>query len=129
MAEEEDAGEEGEGKKKVGGKKLILFIVLPILIVAGAGVGVYMSGLLDPLLGIEETAEDGEGGEGASVAAAEQGMHRTRSKKGEGGFLEKKGFLHDNLCRKLSSLREVTHVTRLPAVHAVYMWIVDQSWQ
>ncbi len=56
---DEDEGEEG-GKKKVGGKKLVLFIVLPILILAGAGVGVYMSGLLDPILGGEE-AHEGEG--------------------------------------------------------------------
>lgn len=68
MSEEvEDGGEGGEGggKKKVGGKKLILFIVLPIVVLAGAGVGVYMSGLLDPLLGKEEAAE-GEGEEGVS---------------------------------------------------------------
>ena len=39
MAEaEEDADIEG-GKKKVGGKKLILFIVLPLLILAGAADG------------------------------------------------------------------------------------------
>ena len=59
MADADDDVE--EGKKKVGGKKLILFIVLPLLILAGAGVGVYMSGLLDPIIGGEESmAADGE---------------------------------------------------------------------
>lgn len=66
MAEEDGAPEGEEGKKGVGGKKLILFIVLPILILVGAGVGVFMSGLLDPLLGVEEQVE-GEEGEGEEV--------------------------------------------------------------
>lgn len=60
MADETEDEEGGAPKKKVSGKKLILFIVLPILILAGAGAGVYMSGLLDPLLGLggeEQTAE------------------------------------------------------------------------
>ena len=65
MSEEAEELEE-EGKKKVGGKKLVLFIVLPLLVLGGAGVGVYMSGLLDPLLGVEEAAE-GEGEEGGAV--------------------------------------------------------------
>ncbi len=74
MAEEavEEGGEEGEGgKKKVGGKKLILFIVLPILILAGAGAGVYFSGLLDPLLGVEQAeGEEGEMAEGEAPVEA-----------------------------------------------------------
>ncbi len=55
---EEDDGESGPPKKKVSGKKLILFIVLPILLLGGAGAAVFMLGLLDPLLGIEEPAEE-----------------------------------------------------------------------
>lgn len=53
-----DEIEEG-GKKKVSGKTLVLFIVLPILLLIGVGAGLFMSGLLDPLLGLnkEETAE------------------------------------------------------------------------
>lgn len=53
-------GEEEGGKKRVSGKKLVLFIVLPLLIVIGVGVGLFMSGLLDPLLGggEEEVAEE-----------------------------------------------------------------------
>lgn len=58
-----DDEEEG-GKKKTGGKKLIIFILLPILILGGAGAGLFFSGMLDSLLGVEE--EMAEGGEGAS---------------------------------------------------------------
>lgn len=39
------------------GKKLILFVVLPLLLLGGGGGAVYFLGLLDPLLGIEEHAE------------------------------------------------------------------------
>ncbi len=52
----------GEGKKKTSGKKLILLIVLPILLLAGAGAGVYFSGLLG-------------GGEEPSVEGAAEGEH------------------------------------------------------
>ncbi|MBP5856947.1 flagellar basal body-associated FliL family protein [Marivibrio halodurans] len=48
MADEDD--EDIGGGKKVSGKKLVLFILLPLLVLAGAGAGVYMSGLLDPIL-------------------------------------------------------------------------------
>ena len=49
---------EDGAKKKVSGKKLVLFIVLPVLLLIGVGAGLFMSGLLDPLLGLngEETA-------------------------------------------------------------------------
>jgi flagellar FliL protein len=41
--------EEGSGaapKRRLAGKVLVLYIVLPVLLLVGAGVGVYMSGLL-----------------------------------------------------------------------------------
>ena len=48
---DEDSEEEFEGEvepsKKFAGKKLILFIVLPILLLAGGGAGLMTSGLLD----------------------------------------------------------------------------------
>jgi flagellar FliL protein len=49
---------EGEGipvKRKLSGKVLILYIVLPLVVLIGAGVGVYMSGLLG---GGEEAHEE-----------------------------------------------------------------------
>jgi flagellar FliL protein len=54
-------GEDGEGPvrgSRVPGKKLVLFIILPLLLIGAAGGGIYASGLLDSLLGIEE--QDGD---------------------------------------------------------------------
>ncbi len=54
-------GENGAGPargRRVPGKKLVLFIILPFLLIGAAGGGIYVSGLLDSLLGIEE--QDGE---------------------------------------------------------------------
>ena len=71
MAEEVEDGEEGDGKKKVSGKKLIILIVLPILILGGAGAGAFLTGLLDPLLGIEEPVAEGEAGADGEAAVVE----------------------------------------------------------
>ena len=54
-------GEEGDGAttgRRIPGKKLVLFIVLPFLLIGAAGGGIYASGLLDSLLGME--AQDSE---------------------------------------------------------------------
>ncbi len=47
--------------KKLSGKKLVLFIVLPLFLIIGGGGGLYFSGLLDGLLGIEKEAVSEEG--------------------------------------------------------------------
>lgn len=62
VAEEGDGEdvEDGEGAgKKSGKKKLILFAVIGIVVLAGAGAGVYFSGLLG---GSEEAGQTAEGG-------------------------------------------------------------------
>jgi flagellar FliL protein len=46
-------GEEGSQKAGFGGKKLVLFVVLPLLLLCGGGAGLYFSGLLDSILGVE----------------------------------------------------------------------------
>lgn len=54
---EDDAGElstDGLPRKKFSGKKLVLFVILPLVLLIGAGAGVYFSGLLDTLLGKKE---------------------------------------------------------------------------
>ena len=53
-------------RRKFSGKRLVLFIVLPLLVLVGGGVAVVMSGVLDSLLGggeeeAEEAVADGEG--------------------------------------------------------------------
>ena len=61
-SDEETEEEAGEPKStgKMPGKKLILFIALPVFLVFGGGAGAYFTGLLDPLLGVseEETTEE-----------------------------------------------------------------------
>ena len=70
MADEaigEDLGDdlEIESKPKGGlsGKKLVLFVLLPLLLLGGGGAGAYFLGFLDPLLGVEEPVAEGEGAE------------------------------------------------------------------
>jgi flagellar FliL protein len=46
-----EEGAEGEGKKGFGAKKIVLFVVLPLLILIGAGGGLYFSGLLNKFIG------------------------------------------------------------------------------
>ncbi|MGB0748414.1 MAG: flagellar basal body-associated FliL family protein [Magnetospiraceae bacterium] len=53
-AEGESPGESGSGKKK-----LILFIVLPLLLIVGGAVGAYFGGLLDGVLGLAAGEEEG----------------------------------------------------------------------
>lgn len=71
MSVEDD--DEGEGdvapKKKVSGKKLILFVVLPVLLLGGAVGAVLGLGLLDPLLGGDEVTQEAPAEE--EVAEAE----------------------------------------------------------
>ncbi len=51
---EDDIGSSQRGggmtRKRLSGKKLILFIILPLLILVGAGAGVFFSGALDSFL-------------------------------------------------------------------------------
>lgn len=42
--------------KRWSGKRIVLFIVLPILLLGGGGAGVYFSGILDGLMGGKEAA-------------------------------------------------------------------------
>jgi flagellar FliL protein len=58
----EDGGEEGEGlpRKKFSGKKLVLFVILPLLVLIAAGAGIVFSGLLDSKPPPEEHAQKEE---------------------------------------------------------------------
>lgn len=50
-------------KKGLSGKKLVLFVVLPLLLIGGGGAGAYLSGALDSVLGVEQAEEGGEDAE------------------------------------------------------------------
>lgn len=77
-AEGDAASAEGGGGK-FNAKKIVLFVVLPLFILGGAGGGLYMSGMLGKLLGgggehaTEEHAEEGHG-EGDAHAAKEESV-------------------------------------------------------
>lgn len=51
---------EATPKGGLNGKKLVLFIILPILLLLGGAAGAYFAGLLDPLLGAKETQVEEE---------------------------------------------------------------------
>jgi flagellar FliL protein len=44
--EGEEGGSAGTPKRRLAGKVLVLYVVLPVLLLAGAGAGVFMSGIL-----------------------------------------------------------------------------------
>jgi flagellar FliL protein len=55
---EEEAGEEpAPAKRRLAGKVLVLYVVLPLLLIGGAGAGVYMSGILGGGEAEEEVAK------------------------------------------------------------------------
>ena len=56
------------GEKRLSRKKLILFIVLPVVLLIAIGAGLYFSGMLDSVLGKKKHAEAG-----AEGAAGEHG--------------------------------------------------------
>lgn len=59
---DDDEAEEAEGqpkKTRFAGRKLVLFVVLPVLLLAGGGAAAYYTGLLDPLIG-HSAAGEGE---------------------------------------------------------------------
>ena len=56
-AEGDGEGADGEAPvraRRLPGKKLVLFIALPMLLIGLAGMGIYFSGLADSLIGAEE---------------------------------------------------------------------------
>ena len=65
-AAKKTAAKKKTAKKKSGKKKLIIFAAIGIVLLAGAGAGVYFSGLL----GGEEQTADGADGEAAVAPVA-----------------------------------------------------------
>lgn len=87
---EGDFDEEGEG----GGldtKKIILFVVLPLVLLIGGGGAAYMTGMLDGLLGktecVEQVDENGE----VIEACPEEDHAAEEAHGGEGGHGESGG--------------------------------------
>ena len=66
MDDDDEFDEEEEGGSGGGGKKKLIMLAIPLVLIIGGAAGAYFTGLLDPLLGVEETVEgeEGEGGDG-----------------------------------------------------------------
>lgn len=64
MGDDDDLDGSEEGGSG-GNKKKMLLLAIPLVLIIGGAAGAYFTGLLDPLLGVEETTADGEGGEAA----------------------------------------------------------------
>lgn len=78
---EEGASAEGEAGEGAGGgfdrKKLLLFVVLPVVALLVVGAGLYSTGMLDGLLGKKAEGEHAE--EGGEGAAGGEGGHGAAS--------------------------------------------------
>jgi len=61
LGDEDDLDDEEEGGSG-GSKKKMLLLAIPLVLIIGGAAGAYFTGLLDPLIGVEESAEGGEGG-------------------------------------------------------------------
>ncbi|MBI4031191.1 MAG: flagellar basal body-associated FliL family protein [Proteobacteria bacterium] len=136
---EEESGEEGAeegaegGKKGLDAKKIVLFIVLPLLLLAGIGGGLYFSGILDKFLGKggeagEHAADDGHGGGGSGGDG-----HSKAADAGGAYFLQIPNMIvnlssQDGQPRylRLSVQLELANDADLKAVEAVMPRVVDQ---
>ncbi len=75
-AEGDEDGEEGEGGGGINAKKIVLFVVVPLFLLIGAGAGLYFTGMLDGLLGKGDAAHaDAEGGDSHAAASSHGGGH------------------------------------------------------
>lgn len=130
---EEDAGGE-EGGKKLDAKKIVLFVVLPLFVLAGIGGGLYFTGTLDRFL------KKG-GGEAAHGEASAEGGHGKggEGKDGHGGSAANTFFLEipdmtvnlattDGQPRylRLKVQLELESADDMHAVEAVMPRVVDQ---
>lgn len=123
-AEGDAAPAEGSGGGKFNAKKIILFVVLPLFILGGAGGGLYMSGMLGKLLG--------GGGEAAGEEHAEAEGHGEEHAAEESVFLPMPDMLV-NLAGegkpsylKLKVQLELKNEADKAAVEAVMPRVVDQ---
>jgi flagellar protein FliL len=66
---DEAKGDAPKAKRKLSGKKIVLFFVMPVLLLLMTGAGIYFSGLADPFLGGSEH----EGEEKELLAEVEEG--------------------------------------------------------
>lgn len=63
MDDDDEFDEEEEGGGSKGGKKKLILLLIPLVLIISGVAGAYFTGLLDPLIGGDEMAQDGEGAE------------------------------------------------------------------
>jgi len=133
---EDQKEEEGGG---LDARKIVLFVIVPLFLLAGAGGGLYFTGALDKLLGKggEEHAEADAGGHGEKKAESGHGK-KEKGGHGEGNaagayFLEIPNMIvnlnsDDGQTRylRLSVQLELANQGDLQAVEGVMPRVVDQ---
>ena len=126
-------GEEGGGKK-LDAKKIVLFIVLPLFILAGVGGGLYFTGTLDRFLKKgDAVAEQGEVAGGGHGEGGKGGKGAHGEAAADAYFLQIPNMLvnlttTDGQPRylRLSVQLELESSTDMQAVEAVMPRVVDQ---
>lgn len=89
--DETEAAPEGEGGKKVKGKKLLIFIILGVvLLLGGVGAALYFTGVIGGAK-TEEAAAEGEHGAAEGGHEAKKEAKKESSKGGHGGEGEGEG--------------------------------------
>ena len=153
MSDEENNEEEaglgaaeglGDEEEKAGfnAKKIILFVVVPLLLLVGVGGGLYFSGFLDPYLGgadEEHAEEEGHGDDHADVddhappADDHGGGHGDGHGGGSSGFIEIPTMIvnlseEDGTQRflRLTVQLELKNPADAPKIEAVMPRVVDQ---
>lgn len=130
-------GSAGEEEKKEGGgldaKKIVLFVIVPLFLLAGAGGGLYFTGALDKFLNKggeeEQHADAGHGG----GHGKDKGGHGDKGAVAGAHFLEIPNMIvnlnadgGETRYLRLSVQLELASQTDLLAVEAVMPRVVDQ---
>lgn len=127
----EDAVVDGAGGSKVNAKKIILFVLVPLFLIAGGGGAAYFTGALDGLLGKggEEVAE----GEESKTADAHGKKGEKGGEHGGAGFFVQIPNMLVNLTSegqprylRLSVQLELSNAEDQVAVEGVMPRVVDQ---
>ncbi len=129
---DEGEGEEGEGGGGLDAKKIVLFIVLPLFILAGVGGGLYFTGTFEKMFGGK--GEEGAHGKEAKADAHGGGGHGEEGNVSGAHFLEIPNMIvnlsadggGDSRYLRLSVQLELESQSDLMAVEAVMPRVVDQ---
>lgn len=136
----EGEGDEGSGKKGFDARKIILFVVLPLLVLAGVGGGLYFTGFLDAYLkpapaaeGEEHAAEEHPAEEHAAPAD-EHAPAGDGHGGASGSFVEIPAMIvnlssddgEDQRYLRLTVQLELKDPTKKPAVEAIIPRVIDQ---